>query len=235
VTDAVDRSRQMIHPALSRIGDLGIIPVIRVDSDEAAVKVTEALVGAGLGIVEITMTVPNALQAMVSIASRFGQNVLLGAGTITTTAMAEAAIAAGSAFLVTPCLALDVVACARARGVTVIAGALTPTEIVAAHGAGADLVKVFPASAVGGPAYLRALKGPFPAIGLVPTGGVTLETVGAYIKAGAAAVGVGGELVSRDAVRAGDFRAIGSTGRQFLEAIARARAEAGDERSATAS
>ena len=210
--------------ALDRIRALGIIPVIRARDDATALRIAEALIGAGLDVIEVTMTVPNATAAMTSIARRFGASVTLGAGTVTTTAMATAVIDAGAAFVVTPCMLPDVVATAKLHQVPTICGALTPTEIFAAHQSGADLVKVFPASLVGGPAYIRAVLGPLPQIGLVATGGVTLETVAPYFEAGVAAVGVGGELISRAAVAAGDFHAIADAGRQFLEEAKRARA-----------
>lgn len=209
--------------ALDRIRALGIIPVIRANDEAAALRIAEALIGAGLDVIEITMTVPNATGVMSSIARRFGTKVTLGAGTVTSAAMATEVIEAGALFVVTPCTLPDVVAAAKLRHVPTICGALTPTEIFAAHQSGADLVKVFPASLVGGPAYIRAVRGPFPQIGLVATGGVTLETVAPYFEAGVAAVGVGGELISRAAVAAGDFRVIAGAGRQFLEEAKRAR------------
>jgi 2-dehydro-3-deoxyphosphogluconate aldolase/(4S)-4-hydroxy-2-oxoglutarate aldolase len=209
--------------ALERIRHVGIIPVIRADAESTAVRIAEALIGAGLGVIEITMTVPHATSVMASIASRFGADVTLGAGTITTAAMAGEAVDSGCTFLVTPCMLPKVVTAAKARGVPVICGALTPTEILAAHQAGADLVKVFPASAVGGPAYVRAVRGPFPHIGLVATGGVGLATVLPYFEAGVVAVGVGSELISREAVAAGAFSSIGDLGRQFREEARRAR------------
>jgi len=212
------------HPLLARIREVGVIPVIRADSAQAAGDIATALVEAGLTIIEITMTVPDALAAIESAARKFGSTVVLGAGTVTTPAMAASAIDAGATFLVTPGLVPAVIETARRRETPIIAGALTPTEIATAMDAGADWIKVFPASAVGGPAYLRALRGPFPALNLVPTGGVTLESVGPYIQAGAAAVGVGGDLIPRDAVRRGDFQSIGAIGRQFLEAVRAARA-----------
>jgi 2-dehydro-3-deoxyphosphogluconate aldolase/(4S)-4-hydroxy-2-oxoglutarate aldolase len=210
--------------ALERIRDVGIIPVIRADSELTALRIAEALVAAGLGVVEVTMTVPSATSVMTSIARRFGLDVALGAGTITSAAMAAEAVDCGCTFLVTPCLLPGVVSAATARSVPIICGALTPTEIQAAHQAGADLVKVFPASAVGGPAYIRAVRGPFPHIGLVATGGVGLPTVGSYFEAGCVAVGVGGELISREAVATGAFSAIGERGREFLAEARRARA-----------
>jgi 2-dehydro-3-deoxyphosphogluconate aldolase/(4S)-4-hydroxy-2-oxoglutarate aldolase len=213
----------MTVSALGRIAEVGIVPVIRAGSETDALRIAEALIGAGLDVIEITMTVPNATVVMASIARRFGSDILLGAGTVTSTAMAWEAVEAGCTFLVTPCLVPDVIAAAGARRVPVICGALTPTEILSAHRAGAGLVKVFPASAVGGPAYIRAIRGPFPDIGLVATGGVSLDTVAAYFEAGVVALGVGGEMISRAAVAAGDFQKIGDAARQFIEEARRTR------------
>lgn len=209
--------------ALDRIRHVGIIPVIRADAEATALRIAEALVNAGLGVIEITMTVPKATSVMASIARRFGADVALGAGTITTAAMAGEALDSGCTFLVTPAVLPKVIAVARTRGVPTICGALTPTEILAADQAGADLVKVFPASAVGGPAYIRAVRGPLPNVGLVATGGVGLATVVPYFEAGVVAVGVGSELISREAVAAGAFASIGDLGRQFREEARRAR------------
>ena len=209
--------------ALETIAAVGVIPVIRADSADTALKIADALAGAGLRVIEITMTVPNAVDVMSSITTRFGTDVVLGGGTITSSRAADLAIDAGCSFLVTPCLLPDVVAESRRRQTPIVCGALTPTEIFAAHQAGADLVKVFPAAPAGGPAYIRAIRGPFPDIGLVPTGGIGLEAVGDYFEAGAKAIGAGGELISKAAVARGDFRAIGETGRRFLDAARDAR------------
>ena len=214
----------MSQPLLSRIRDVGVIPVIRADSAGTAGAIASALAEAGLTIIEITMTVPDAIGAIKAAVRSLGSETVIGAGTVTTPAMAESAIDAGATFLVTPGLVPAVIETARRLGTPIIAGALTPTEITAAVDAGADWIKVFPASAVGGPAYLRALRGPFPSLDLVPTGGVSLDSVRDYIQAGVAAVGVGGEIVSRDLVRRRDFQLIGAAGRQFLEAVRTARA-----------
>jgi 2-dehydro-3-deoxyphosphogluconate aldolase/(4S)-4-hydroxy-2-oxoglutarate aldolase len=202
---------------------VGVIPVIRADSARSAGEVAAVLVDAGLSVIEITMTVPDALAAIRSAVADLGGAAIVGAGTITTAEMAAQAIDAGAAFVVTPSLVPTVIETARKRGVPIIAGALTPTEIMTAIDAGADWVKVFPASAVGGPSYLRALRGPFPTLDLVPTGGVTLESVGPYIEAGAAAVGVGGELIRADAIKRGDLQSIGALAVQFREAVRAAR------------
>jgi 2-dehydro-3-deoxyphosphogluconate aldolase/(4S)-4-hydroxy-2-oxoglutarate aldolase len=207
------------QPVLARIRDVGVIPVIRADSARSARELAAVLVDAGLFVIEITMTVPDALAAIQAAVKDLGAGAIVGAGTVTTGEMAARAIDAGAAFVVTPSLAPAVIDAARKRSVPVIAGALTPTEIMTAIDAGADWVKVFPASAVGGPSYLRALKGPFPTLDLVPTGGVTLESVGPYMQAGAAAVGVGGELIRADALKRGDLQSIGALAVQFREAV----------------
>jgi len=196
-----------------------------VDSSDVALRVAEALATSGIGIVEITMTVPNAIEVLGALARQFAGDVVLGAGTVTTPDMVDAAVDAGCRFVVTPCLLPEVIERARHQKIPVLAGALTPTEIFLADRAGADLVKVFPASAAGGPGYVRALRGPFPHVDLVPTGGVSLTTIGDYIKAGAAAVGVGGELIPQSEIASGDFFAIRDRCGRFLDAVSDARGD----------
>ena len=179
---------------------------------------------AGLTVAEITMTVPGAIEAIASVAKRFGDKVLVGAGTVTDAKTVKKALAAGAKFIVSPCLVPEVIAAARRADVTVMPGALTPTEVFEAFRLGGDMVKVFPAQSVGGAAYLRALRGPFPDIPLVPTGGVTLENVRELFDAGAAAVGVGSEMISRDALARRDYALIGALASRFLEAVGQARA-----------
>ena len=203
--------------------ETGIIPVIRADSAPGAMRVIEALADAELAVAEVTMTVPDAPGVIANAVKRFAGRVLIGAGTVTNTRQAEDAVRAGAEFIVSPGLAAEVIASARQAGVAVLPGALTPTELMQAMSAGADMVKVYPVQAVGGASYVRALRGPFPDALLVPTGGVTLETLGDFIRAGAAAVGVGSELVSRDALARGDYSAIGSLAREFLSAVQAAR------------
>ena len=205
------------------IAEVGIIPVIRAPSADAAVAVVEALLQAGLTVAEITMTVPNAIDAIAAVAKRFAGEVLVGAGTVTDAKTARRAIDAGADFIVTPCLVPHVIDTARRADVAVLPGALTPTEVFEAFRLGGDMVKVFPAQNVGGAAYLRALRGPFPDIPLVPTGGVTLENIREMFDAGAAAVGVGSELVSKDALARRDYAAIGALASQFLAAARKAR------------
>ena len=217
-------TRRAKVPVLNTLKTGGLVPVIRADSAEVAVRVTEALVEGGIRTIEITMTVPDALLAIRSVASRFGQDILLGAGTVTDRTMAVGALEAGAEFLVCPCLVPEVIASAQELGVAVLPGAMTPTEVFSAWSLGGDIVKVFPASHAGGAGYLKALKGPFPEIDLLPTGGVNLDTIAGFIEAGAVAVGVGGELVLKSAIAAGAFDRITVLARQFVEALERARA-----------
>jgi 2-dehydro-3-deoxyphosphogluconate aldolase / (4S)-4-hydroxy-2-oxoglutarate aldolase len=209
---------------VATLREVGIIPVIRADSAGAAVAVVETLIEAGLSVAEITMTVPDAIEAIASVSKRFGDKVLLGAGTVTDAKTVRRALDAGAKFIVSPCLVSEVIEAARRADVAVLPGALTPTEVFEASRQGGDMVKVFPAQNVGGAAYLRALRGPFPDIPLVPTGGVTLDNVGEMFKAGAAAVGVGSEMISKDALSRHDYAAIGALATRFLAAVRQARA-----------
>ena len=208
---------------LSTLREVGIIPVIRADSADAAKAVVEALVEAGLTVAEITMTVPGAIEAIASVAKHFGDKVLVGAGTVTDADTARRAADAGAEFIVTPCLVPGVIDAARRAEVAVLPGALTPTEVLEAFRLGGDMVKVFPAQNLGGASYLRALRGPFPEIPLVPTGGVTLDNLREMFDAGAAAVGVGSEMISKEALARRDYAAIGLLATQFLAAARQAR------------
>jgi len=207
---------------VSRLREVGIIPIIRTASADVVVPVAEALLHAGLPVVEITLTVPKAIDAIGAVAKRLGGKVLLGAGTVTDAEATRRAVDAGAEFIVTPCLVPEVIAAAQRAGVAVLPGALTPTEVFEAFRAGGDMVKVFPVQSVGGAAYLRALRGPFPDIPLVPTGGVTLENIAEMFKAGAVAVGVGTELISKDALDRRDYAAIGALAKQFVAAVRQA-------------
>jgi 2-dehydro-3-deoxyphosphogluconate aldolase/(4S)-4-hydroxy-2-oxoglutarate aldolase len=209
---------------VSRLREVGIIPIIRASSADVVVPVAEALLQAGLPVVEITMTVPNALDAIGAVAQRFPGRMLVGAGTVTDAETCKRAVEAGAEFIVTPCLVPEVIEAAQRAGVAVLPGALTPTEVFEAFRSGADMVKVFPVQSVGAAAYLRALRGPFPDIPLVPTGGVTLANLAEMFQAGAAAVGVGTELISKDALDRRDYAAIGARAKQFLAAAKAARA-----------
>jgi 2-dehydro-3-deoxyphosphogluconate aldolase/(4S)-4-hydroxy-2-oxoglutarate aldolase len=210
--------------SLALIREVGLVPIVRAPSPEAALQAAEAIIAGGLGIAEVTMTVPNALRVMETLAARVGDKVLLGAGTILDPESCRAAMLAGAEFIVTPSLDLRVIEMARRYSKPVFPGALTPTEVVTAWQAGADMVKVFPAGPVGGPKYIKALKGPLPQIDLVPTGGVNLQNVGEFIKAGASAVAVGGELVDVKALKDKNLDVITANARQFLDAVRAARA-----------
>ena len=216
-------SRRQKQEVLAALREGGIVPVIRADSADTALRIVDALVAGGIRTLEITMTVPDAIGAIKAVADRFGSSVLLGAGTVTSRALAEGSLDAGAEFLVTPCVVPDVIAVAKERGVAVLPGAMTPTEVFTAWSSGGDIIKIFPASNVGGASYLKALKGPFPQIPLCPTGGVNLQTIGEFVKAGASAVGVGGELVSKAAIDAGDYGKITELAKQYVAALAAAR------------
>ena len=216
-------SRRQKQEVLAALREGGIVPVIRADSADTALRIVDALVAGGIRTLEITMTVPDAIGAIKAVADRFGSSVLLGAGTVTSRALAEGSLDAGAEFLVTPCVVPDVIAVAKERGVAVLPGAMTPTEVFTAWSSGGDIVKIFPASNVGGASYLKALKGPFPQIPLCPTGGVNLQTIGEFVKAGASVVGVGGELVSKAAIDAGDYGKITELAKQYVSALSAAR------------
>ena len=210
---------------LKRIRDIGVIPVVRASSPEEAVQVVEAIMAGGLPVLEITMTVPGAVQVIKELVKRF-DDAIVGAGTVLDAETARACIDAGAQFIVSPALNPDTISCCRKLDVAVMPGALTPTEVVSAWNAGADLVKVFPAGAMGGASYIKSLKAPLPQIELVPTGGVTLANAGDFIEAGAAAVGVGADLVDTKAIRAGQPEKITQAAKAFIEAVSNARMRA---------
>ena len=214
----------MKEQTIATLRDIGIIPIIRAPSADVAVAVVEVILRAGISIAEITMTVPNALDAMATVAKRFAGKVLLGAGTVTDAETARRAVDAGAEFVVTPSLVPEVIEAAHRANVAVLPGALTPGEIFEAFRLGGDLVKIFPVQSVGGAAYLRALRGPFPHIPLVPTGGVTLDNIAAMFAARAAAVGIGNQMIPKEALARRDYAEIGSLARQFLVAAREARA-----------
>lgn len=205
------------------ITETGIVPVIRAASAEQARQAAEAVHRGGIGIIEITMTVPGAIRVLEKLADQLGSQVLLGAGTILDPETARAAILAGAQFLVAPSLNPSVIKIAHRYSKVVLPGALTPTEVLAAWEAGADFVKVFPAGNVGGPRYIKALKAPFPHIAMVPTGGVNLETAADFLLAGASALGVGGELVDAKALAAGRVEVVEENARKFLACVRKAR------------
>jgi 2-dehydro-3-deoxyphosphogluconate aldolase/(4S)-4-hydroxy-2-oxoglutarate aldolase len=201
---------------IQRILQDRLIPIVRAKSTEEALSVVEALVSGGIGILEITITFPQALTAIQKAVESFGERLVLGAGTILDSETARAAILSGAEFVVTPVLNIQTIELCRRYSKVVIPGALTPTEILSAWQAGADMVKVFPCDIVGGPRYIKALKGPFPHISLVPTGGVHIATAADYLDAGATALGVGSELVDKSDVANRNFAAITRNARSLL-------------------
>ena len=210
---------------IKHIKDIGVIPVVRATTADEAMRAIDAIREGGISVLEITMTVPGAVKVIEEVANRYGNDALVGAGTVLDSETATACISSGAQFVVSPALNLDTIACCRDRDVVVMPGALTPTEVVQAWNAGADFVKVFPAGAVGGPTYLKALKAPLPQIELVPTGGVSLTTAGDFIRAGAAALGVGTDLVDIKAIREGQGALITERAKQFMEIVREARTE----------
>jgi 2-dehydro-3-deoxyphosphogluconate aldolase/(4S)-4-hydroxy-2-oxoglutarate aldolase len=208
---------------LERLTTTGIIPVIRARSADEAAQAIGAIQKGGISVLEITMTVPGAVELIREVVRR-ATDALVGAGTVLDPETARACIEAGARFVVSPALNAQTISACRDAGVVVLPGALTPSEVVNAWNAGADLVKVFPASALGGPSYIRALKAPLPQIDLVPTGGVNLKTAKDFIKAGAAALGVGADLVDLEALRRGEPDLVTERARQFLALVQEARA-----------
>jgi 2-dehydro-3-deoxyphosphogluconate aldolase / (4S)-4-hydroxy-2-oxoglutarate aldolase len=202
----------------------GIIPVLRARSAKEALGVVEAMVAGGVTVIEVTMTVPGAIDVLRELKRSYGSQLLLGSGTVTDVAECAATIDAGAEFVVSPSLHLDVIAETKKRDKVSLPGALTPTEVITAWRAGADFVKVFPCSAMGGASYLKSLKAPFPYLRLVPTGGVTLQTAASFLDAGASALGVGADLVNLQALADGKPEVITNTARGYIEVIARTRA-----------
>lgn len=208
---------------LERITTTGLVPVIRARSADEAAEAVAAIQKGGLSVLEITMTVPDAVALIRDVAQR-APDALVGAGTVLDAKTARECIDAGARFVVSPALDVETIRACNEAGIAVLPGALTPTEVVTAWRAGADLVKVFPAGSVGGPSYIKSLKAPLPQIGLVPTGGVSLQTAKAFLEAGAAALGVGADLVDLAALRAGNAALITERARAFLAVVREARA-----------
>jgi 2-dehydro-3-deoxyphosphogluconate aldolase/(4S)-4-hydroxy-2-oxoglutarate aldolase len=208
----------------NRIVEVGIIPVIRASSPQEARVAADAVTEGGIPIVEITMTVPGAVDLIRELVKTSGAQLLVGAGTVLDAEMARRCRDAGAQFLVSPGLNLETVAFAVREEIVMMAGALTPTEVITAWKAGSDLVKVFPCGQVGGAKYIKALKAPLPEIPLVPTGGVNLKTASEFIEAGAAALGIGAELVHRKALQSGNSQLIVETARKFVTTLVETRA-----------
>lgn len=206
---------------LERIAAGGVVAVVRASSEAQAVAIAEACVRGGVTAVEITFTVPGAAAVIAALADRFSASpLLIGAGTVLDERAADAAVAAGAAFLVGPNFAPEVARRADAAGIPYLPGTLTPTEMAAAIAAGCTHLKLFPGSAFG-PSYVKAVKGPFPHVEIMPTGGVSLENVGEWIRAGVFAVGVGGELTGP--AKTGDYAGVERLAREFVSAVKAAR------------
>ncbi len=210
---------QLRTATIARIRHSGIIPIVRVPSAEQAFCAVEGIVAAGIDVIEITLTIPNALQTIETLSKRYGDELLVGAGTVLDAETCRSALLAGAQFIVSPALDNRVVEEAHRNNKICMPGALTPTEVLAAWQAGADLVKIFPCGLFGGPKYIRALKGPFPHISFVPTAGVDVDNIAEFLAAGAVAVGVGEKIFTREALEAGNVDLIYSNACRFVEAI----------------
>ena len=202
---------------------IGVVPVVRAASAAEARLAAQAVCDGGIPIVEITMTVPGAIDVIRELRKSAPASVLIGAGTVLDAETARRCLDAGAQFLVSPGLNVPTVEFAARSGILMLAGALTPTEVITAWNAGSDFVKVFPCGQVGGAKYIKALKGPLPQIPLVPTGGVNLNTAAEFIEAGAAALGIGGELVQADALKSGKAEVIVENARKFVAIVKQAR------------
>jgi len=217
-----------------RIVEIGIVPVVRASSANEARIAAEAVCQGGLAIVEVTMTVPGAVDVVRELVKIGGAEVLVGAGTVLDPEAARRCLDAGAQFLISPGFDVKTIEFAVREGVLMMAGALTPTEVITAWNAGSDLVKIFPCGMVGCAKYIKALRGPLPQIPMVPTGGVNLSTAAEFIQAGAVALGVGGELVQIEALKAGKPEIITENARKFLAIVKQARAQNGQPQGAAA-
>lgn len=208
---------------LERLLRGGIVAIIRAPDGSLLADVAQALVAGGIDVMEVTFTVPRAERVLEQVAERLGDKILLGAGTVLDTETARIALQSGADFIVSPVVNHEVIRLCQRYDKLVLPGAFTPTEILSAWEAGADIVKVFP-SDITGPKYLKAIHGPLPQIRLLPTGGVTLETAAEFLKAGACALGIGGQLVEAKAVASGDFARIEALARQYVKIVQETRA-----------
>jgi 2-dehydro-3-deoxyphosphogluconate aldolase / (4S)-4-hydroxy-2-oxoglutarate aldolase len=206
-----------------RIIEVGIVPVVRAESKEQAIAAARAVCAGGIPIVEVTMTVPDAIEAIRMLSETMPGDVLIGAGTVLDTDTARKCFEAGAQFLVSPIFDAETIALAQGMGKLTMAGALTPNEVVAAWKSGTDFVKIFPCGNLGGAGYIKALKAALPQVPMIPTGGVNLDTAAQFLAAGAAALGVGGELISAAALQAGDTGVIEELARKFLRVVQVAR------------
>lgn len=195
----------------------GIVAIARLEHYEQAIEITRALLAGGISVIEFSLTGKGALQAITKVRETFGERAKIGIGTVLDAHTANEAIAAGAQFVVTPVVGIETIAACKAQDIPILCGALTPTEALAAHRAGANMVKIFPAR-LGGPQYIHDLLAPLPQLRLLPTGGISLENIGAYRKAGALAAGVGGNLLPAQAIAAGHWTHITAMARSYIEA-----------------
>ncbi len=209
---------------VKQIEDVGLVPVVRASSADEAMQVIEAIKAGGVNVLEITMTVPGAVRVIEKVTDKYGSEVLVGAGTVLDPETARACLLAGAQFIVSPALNLDTIALCHRYSAPICPGVLTPTEVITAWSAGVDFVKVFPCGSVGGASYVKNLKGPFPQVKIIPTGGVSLTTAADFIKAGAAALGVGTDLVDVKAIREGNAHIVTERAKQFIQIVKDARA-----------
>jgi 2-dehydro-3-deoxyphosphogluconate aldolase/(4S)-4-hydroxy-2-oxoglutarate aldolase len=212
----------MSEATAQTIERVGLIPVLRAKNPKQAHGVVEAMIAGGVTVVEVTMTVPGAVDLLREL-KREHPTLLLGSGTVTTAKEAEDTIAAGAEFVVSPSFHPEVIAATKAAGKLSVPGALTPTEVITAYRAGADYVKIFPCSAMGGASYLKSLLAPFPFLKLIPTGGVTIATAEEFLRAGARALGVGSDLVNLSAIDQGRPEVITEAASAYLDVLARVR------------
>jgi 2-dehydro-3-deoxyphosphogluconate aldolase/(4S)-4-hydroxy-2-oxoglutarate aldolase len=204
---------------LQRIREIKVIPVLRARKQEDAVAIAHAIKQGGVPVLEITMTVPGALDVIRQLTATFGNQVLVGAGTVLDPETARACILAGAEFIVSPALKISTIEMCHRYSIPVFPGALTPTEVLTAWEAGADAVKVFPCGSVGGAKYLKSLRAPLPQIELIPTGGVSLATAAEFLSAGAFALGVGADLIDSDAVGPEKLSAITENAKKYVEVV----------------
>lgn len=209
---------------IDRILNPGIVAVIRVDSSEQLMHIAEALADGGVTGMEVTMTTPDALQVIHDVTKKFGDKILMGVGTVLDTETARAAILAGAEFVVTPVTKPDVIRLCNRYGKPIASGAYTPTEALLGHESGADFIKIFPADQLG-PQYIKNLLAPLPMLQIIPTGGVSVETAASFIHAGCVALGAGSSLISKEVLKAKDWKKLSETAAAFVEAVKKARAK----------
>jgi 2-dehydro-3-deoxyphosphogluconate aldolase/(4S)-4-hydroxy-2-oxoglutarate aldolase len=210
------------HSTIDRMLGTGAIAILRTDDAAQLMQVCDALLAGGVNAIEVTMTTPDALGVIREAKGKLGDKICMGVGTVLDEATARMAMHAGAEYVVTPVMRPEVIACCRRYSVPIVCGAMTPTEALAAHEAGADFVKIFPADNLG-PSYIKNLKGPLPQIEIIPTGGIGVENCGDYIRAGCAAVGVGGTLVTKDLLQKRDWTELTRRAEAIVAAVAAAR------------